>query len=396
MVTKVGYIFMSELGHGSFGKVYLGQKSSDPPGPMVAIKEMQISRFDMYGEGYLDREISLIQKVNSLHVVQLLEVIRRKKEIYLIYEYCNGGDLNSYLREQGGRLGEPIVKDICTQLFLGLRTLWQKKIMHRDLKLGNVLLHYVDKHSRTFDLPVFKLCDFGFAREISPVTPEEKKIDKNTDTVLFTRNMTILGTPQYMAPELLARMPYSLQADIWSLGVLLYRLIAGYVPFQGYGHELVKNVAGYNIRSLPKEVHSSNELKDFLTRALQRNPHNRLTWKEIPLHPFMNGGTLKKGKEKEGLKLKTSLSGNNIHIKETGLQHMEKGEETKEIESKKGNKETILESVEGDDHMFGEFVLLNIPKISNIPPGKSKYSGTRKGGGKTKKKNKFLDVNITK
>ena len=135
-IEKLSYSIYKEIGHGSFGKVYLGKKEGEPGAPLVAIKQMELMKIKQGPIKYLQREIELIQKVTSLHVVRLYDVIQTRTNMYLIYEYCNGGNLRQYLKEKGGRIPEHAVKDIITQLFLGLRTLWQNNIMHRDLKLA--------------------------------------------------------------------------------------------------------------------------------------------------------------------------------------------------------------------------------------------------------------------
>ena len=117
--------------------------------------------------------------------------------------------------------------------------------------------------------------------------------------------MTILGTPQYCAPEILSRQPYSMQADIWSLGICTYYILTGFLPFPGSGLEtMLDSISNFRIRSIPHDLSLSNEVKDFVTRCLQRDPRNRFRWDDIPGHPFLLGELLGGGKrEGEGKEL---------------------------------------------------------------------------------------------
>lgn len=161
-------------------------------------------------------EVQVLQKIDYPSIIKLLDVRRTKNNYYLVFEFCEKGDLEKYLKKHSEiPLNQEIVQKLIYHVSDAVRVLHNMNIVHRDIKLANILL--------TKDFAV-KLSDFGFAKTA------------NTGMLMET----YCGTPMNMAPEILLRHQYSLKCDIWSLGVVLFQLAYGKLPFSpGKGKGLI-------------------------------------------------------------------------------------------------------------------------------------------------------------
>ena len=156
------------------------------------------------------QEIQLLRKLDHRNVVRLLEVFENESAIYLVMEYMDRGDLYTLLKAQKkGRLSEIQTKPLFFQILRGLEYIHSQGVLHRDIKLDNILL------DQGMNL---KICDFGISR-----------------TIVTNHKMTEQsGTPAFMAPEIIAGGGYEgFGSDVWSLGVVLYCLLTGTLPFRG-------------------------------------------------------------------------------------------------------------------------------------------------------------------
>lgn len=249
------YRTYQHLGKGSFGKVLLCcQLLTEKP---VAIKVIEKSQLKNHiAEKRVLQEIQLLKRLDHKNVVKLLEVFESDTTIYLVMEYINKGDLYSLLkREKKGRLTEIQARPIFLQILRGLDYIHSQGVLHRDIKLDNILL---DNNN------TIKICDFGISRMI---IPDHRMTEQS-------------GTPAFMAPEIIAGQGYEGYAsDLWSLGVVLYSLLTGTLPFRGNNSiELNENILK---GSFNKEIKVSNEVKDLLEKLLNVNPAERITMKEI-------------------------------------------------------------------------------------------------------------------
>ncbi|XP_075677162.1 serine/threonine-protein kinase D3 isoform X5 [Dermatophagoides pteronyssinus] len=195
------------LGAGQFGTVYGGVHRTSRR--EVAIKVIDKRRFPTKQEAQLKNEVSILQTISHPGVVHLEKMFENSERIFVIMEKLNGDMLEMILGGENGRLNERVTKFLIYQILVALRYLHAQNICHCDLKPENVLL------SSNSSFPQVKLCDFGFARIIG-----EKS---------FRRS--VVGTPAYLAPEVLRNKGYNRSLDMWSVGVIIYVSLSGTFPF---------------------------------------------------------------------------------------------------------------------------------------------------------------------
>ncbi|KAL0220622.1 hypothetical protein RCL1_000476 [Eukaryota sp. TZLM3-RCL] len=193
----------------------------------------------------------LLKQLNSPFLVPLYDCFPRNKDVVLIMEYLAGGSLHDFIEKQ-----QPTSTDIwvvITQLVHGLHYLHQNGIVHRDLKPNNVMLCSTQR-------PIgVKICDFGISRDLSTGAAN-----------------TWIGTILFMAPEVLQNQPYGFAVDLWSLGVLVYKLVHGVLPFNNF-HEILCS----------KIPFSNSEFGPIISKLLVRDPASRATAAELLLDPMI-------------------------------------------------------------------------------------------------------------
>ncbi|KAM9469554.1 serine/threonine-protein kinase D2 [Clarias gariepinus] len=207
-IGMIYQIFADEvLGSGQFGVVYGGKHRKS--GRDVAVKVIDKLRFPTKQESQLRNEVAILQSLRHLGIVNLECMFETPEKVFVVMEKLHGDMLEMILSSENGRLPERITKFLTTQILAALRHLHFKNIVHCDLKPENVLLSSADP------FPQVKLCDFGFARIIG-----EKS---------FRRS--VVGTPAYLAPEVLLNQGYNRSLDMWSVGVIMYVSLSGTFPF---------------------------------------------------------------------------------------------------------------------------------------------------------------------
>uniref|UniRef100_A0A672YSA5 Serine/threonine-protein kinase n=1 Tax=Sphaeramia orbicularis TaxID=375764 RepID=A0A672YSA5_9TELE len=207
-ISSVYQIFADEvLGSGQFGIVYGGKHRKT--GRDVAIKIIDKMRFPTKQESQLRNEVAILQNLHHPGIVNLECMFETPEQVFVVMEKLHGDMLEMILSSEKSRLPERLTKFLVTQILVALRHLHFKNIVHCDLKPENVLLASAEP------FPQVKLCDFGFARIIG-----EKS---------FRRS--VVGTPAYLAPEVLRSKGYNRSLDMWSVGVIVYVSLSGTFPF---------------------------------------------------------------------------------------------------------------------------------------------------------------------
>uniref|UniRef100_H2ZEV8 Uncharacterized protein n=1 Tax=Ciona savignyi TaxID=51511 RepID=H2ZEV8_CIOSA len=195
------------LGSGQFGTVYGGKHRKR--GFDVAIKVVDKLRFQHKEESQLRHEVQILEWLDHPGIVKLFNMFETPEQVFVVMEKLRGDMLEMILSSEKGRLPERITKFLISQILIALRYLHKQNIVHCDLKPENVLLSSDDA------FPQLKLCDFGFARIIGQKS--------------FRRS--VVGTPAYLAPEVLRKECYNRSLDMWSVGVIIYVSLSGTFPF---------------------------------------------------------------------------------------------------------------------------------------------------------------------
>uniref|UniRef100_A0A452TKI2 protein kinase C n=1 Tax=Ursus maritimus TaxID=29073 RepID=A0A452TKI2_URSMA len=264
-ISTVYQIFPDEvLGSGQFGIVYGGKHRKT--GRDVAIKIIDKLRFPTKQESQLRNEVAILQNLHHPGVVNLECMFGAFfLRVFNVMEKLHGDMLEMILSSEKGRLPEHITKFLITQILVALRHLHFKNIVHCDLKPENVLLASADP------FPQVKLCDFGFARIIG-----EKS---------FRRS--VVGTPAYLAPEVLRNKGYNRSLDMWSVGVIIYVSLSGTFPFNEDEdiHDQIQNAAFMYPPNPWKEI--SHEAIDLINNLLQVKMRKRYSVDKTLSHPWL-------------------------------------------------------------------------------------------------------------
>ncbi|CAD8089552.1 unnamed protein product [Paramecium sonneborni] len=247
------------LGQGTFGKVKLGYHTITDE--YVAIKVLEKNRIEnQFDLIRVQREITILRKVNHPNVIKLYEILESEQSVYLVMEYVRGGELYEYIIKKK-YLPEHIAARFFQQIIFAIEYLYNNNITHRDLKPENLLLD---------DNKQLKIADFGLS------------------FISFTQGellKTACGSPCYAAPEMLIGKQYEgWKSDIWSSGIVLYAMLCGYLPFE---HENTKEL--YQLirtSDFEKPEHLSPNAIDMLTKILVKDPNKRLNFEQIKQHPF--------------------------------------------------------------------------------------------------------------
>lgn len=257
------YQITIEIGSGGYGKVFLAEHlNSHIIRAVKAISKSSIQNYNSFMN-----EISILKGLNHPNIVNIIETYETSTICYIVLEYCTGGDLFTHLSKLK-TFSEARASKIMKSLLSGLAYCHKHNICHRDLKPENCLFISEDEESD------IKIIDFGLS---VPVSEEEILHDPQ-------------GTPYYIAPEMLAGS-YTKVADCWSLGVILYIMLSGVVPFKGSTtNEILMNVYSgeYTFRHKAFKI-VSNEAKDLIVRLLTKDPSFRITAPQAFMHSWVQG-----------------------------------------------------------------------------------------------------------
>ncbi len=270
------YLYGRLIGQGAFGKVNIGLNILT--GRVVAIKSFNKKTLNKNGDNMkkILYETNLMKKLNHPNVTKILEMFEDDEYILIAMEYINGGNLFSFVKKRR-KLSEKTAKFLFRQIILGIKHIHSQKIVHRDIKLENIL---IDLNNN------IKICDFGIGRILN--SRKQMLHDK-------------CGTPMYMAPEILLSSKTKgyegFPVDIWSSGISLYIMLSGTLPFNLKNNESSSMDEENNnnielqysiINKEPKKIEKiSDEAKDLLKGLLNKNPNKRLTIEQILNHPWL-------------------------------------------------------------------------------------------------------------
>ena len=269
---------MKKLDQGTFSKVYLARDMNN--NKILALKKIDEKILSDKGKNYLLNEIKILRMFNHPNIIKLYFVLKKPNFTYLGIEYCNGGSLSDnlydYIKQHKKPFPEKLVQKIMKQILTGVKCLHDKGIIHRDLKLKNILIYY-DNDS---DLKNHNL--YGATIKI---------IDFNTSYILNSfMPYSVVGTPLNMAPSIAQNMfnapkPYDDKIDIWSLGTLCYEMLFGKPLLPGSKKEEVyQNILNKNFY-IPKTI--SVQARMFLLNMLRKDGINRLCASELLNHEFI-------------------------------------------------------------------------------------------------------------
>ncbi|XP_028411207.1 serine/threonine-protein kinase ULK3-like [Dendronephthya gigantea] len=258
------FVMTEKLGQGTYASVYKAYRKGQAR-EVVAIKCIYLKRLGKAAIENLFTEIKLLKEINHDHVVQLKDFEWNKDYLFLIMEYCSGGDLSRFIQTRR-QLPENIAKRFLQQLALALQCLHSRDIAHMDLKPQNILLSSKDN-------PTLKIADFGFAQYL------KDEMDSSN----------LRGSPLYMAPEMFCSTTYDASVDLWSVGVILYEALFGVAPFRSRTFsELEKKIRSTQEIRLPQDSNVSQACKELLLSLLQRDPKQRISFDEFFAHPFLD------------------------------------------------------------------------------------------------------------
>lgn len=214
----------------------------------------------------IGNEIGILEKVDHPNILRLIKHYDEDDKVFLVTELCEGGDLFNRISERD-YFTESDAQHVVRAIASALQLLHAKKVVHRDLKPENILLLNKEENSP------LRVADFGFARIVG-------------EDLLKTR----LGSPNYMAPEILRKEPYDFKVDVWSLGVIMYILLCGYPPFAGDGMpEMFEMIKEGKFEFHPEYWENvSSEAKDLIANMLVLDASKRFTIEQCLAHPFMS------------------------------------------------------------------------------------------------------------
>ncbi|XP_029065573.1 serine/threonine-protein kinase Nek5-like isoform X3 [Monodon monoceros] len=256
------YDVIKAIGEGAFGKAYLAKGKSDSK--HCVIKEINFEKMPIQEKEASKKEVILLAKMKHPNIVTFFSSFQENNRLFIVMEYCDGGDLMKRIKKQRGvLLSEDQILSWFVQISLGLKHIHDRKILHRDIKTQNIFL---SKNGM-----VAKLGDFGIARVLN-------------NTMELAR--TCVGTPYYLSPEICQNKPYNNKTDIWSLGCVLYELCTLTHPFEGNNlHQLVLKIC--QARVPPISPRFSHDLQSLISQLFEVSPRARPSISSILKRPFL-------------------------------------------------------------------------------------------------------------
>ena len=279
---------IKQIGKGSFGEVFITSKAGTKE--LFATKKVKKSMvMDEKVKKYFNNELFILKNVNHPNIVKLYDIKQTLNNFYLVFDLCNGGGLSNCLerykkKHDGKPFPENIVQHLMKQIVSGMKYLHNKKILHRDIKLDNILVKFEtdeDKDNDNYFKATIKIIDFGFARYLE------------NDSLA----QSILGSPINMDPKILMKMKkiennqsfgYDQKADIWSLGTVCYELLIGAPPFDASSYDDLVSKLQKGSYKIPNQLNLSKQSISFINAMLQFDPQQRYDINQLAAHEFLN------------------------------------------------------------------------------------------------------------
>ena len=280
------YTIESKIGKGAFSEVFLVKKNGSDK--LYASKRiLKEALLNKKIKQYFNNELHILKSMDHPNIIKLYETKETFNCYFLIFDYCNGGTLSNCLQKYKIMNKKPFPEDLVQyfmrQIVNGLRYLHNMKILHRDIKLDNILINFKSNEDFT-NLNYFnsqiKIIDLGFARYLENDTLAE----------------SILGSPMYMDPQILKKMMkidnnnsfgYDQKADIWSLGTICYEMLIGTPPYNAHTYNDLMKKINYGDYKIPNNIKLSKEVISFINGMLQYNPNSRLDINALANHDFI-------------------------------------------------------------------------------------------------------------
>jgi len=263
---SLNYKVIQSLGEGSFGKAFLCQKESD--NSFCVIKQIIVQDMNQKEKDDVLNEANILSKLDHQNIIKFYDLFESKKpkhSINIVTEYADGGDLSEKIKERKNKnnnFSESEILDYFTQICLAIKHIHEKKIIHRDLKSGNIFL---------MKTGLVKLGDFGISKKFMKTMEKAK---------------TMVGTPYYLSPEIISGNPYDAKSDIWSLGVLLYEMMTFKMPFNANNFSmLVAKIQRGNY--IPPPSIYTKDLRELVSKCLTLEPERRPSIQEIIRMPII-------------------------------------------------------------------------------------------------------------
>ncbi|KAH8382110.1 hypothetical protein KR009_001962 [Drosophila setifemur] len=255
---------LEKLGAGSYATVYKARHKKQRT--YHAIKYVEMCTLSHTSRENLITEIRLLRDLKHKYIVTLQDFFWDDKNIYIVLEYCNAGNLSAFIRTKKS-LPESTCRYFLRQLAAAVQYMRANDVSHFDLKPQNLLL------TRGASNVSLKVADFGFAQHLK----------------LGEINQQLKGSPLYMAPEIVRKHQYDAKADLWSIGVILYECLFGKAPYSSRTiEELLLRIRNAEAITLPPNARISNECHDLLRRLLAHEPTARISFADFFAHPFLD------------------------------------------------------------------------------------------------------------
>jgi len=249
---------LTQLGEGSYGSVWKAMDKRDRS--IVAIKIITVEN----ETASLRKEVDILRKCNSPYIVNYFGAYRKDNEVWIVMEYCGSGSCADLMSICERTLSETEVACILRETLQGLAYLHQLKLIHRDVKAGNILLNHKGQA---------KLADFGVSAQLAAT---------------ISKRCTVIGTPYWMAPEVLRENQYDVSADIWSLGITTIEMLAGIPPLSNvHPMRAIFLIPNHKPPTMPNPEKFTPDANDFISCCLKKDPCKRSKASDLLNHPWI-------------------------------------------------------------------------------------------------------------